>query len=119
MFSSSGAPAISTPASSRRGPSATIPAAPVPQVDLGADLAAPPGPRHHQRNAVQLGLREPVLAQSRDPVSEQPSHVHAERAVLGPAQAGVGGHDAEGVRAEALNRAVVDELAGLVAPGRV
>ena len=41
--------------------------APVAQVDLVADLAAPPCARHHHGDAIQVGLPEPVVAQPQTP----------------------------------------------------
>ena len=46
-------------------------------------------------------------------------HLHAERVLPEPAQAGVGGGPAVGVLVEAGDRAVVDHLAALVTPAAV
>jgi len=46
----------------------------VPEVDLVTDLAAPPRAGHDDRDAVQVRLQEPVVAELEDVLSEQPAH---------------------------------------------
>ena len=46
----------------------------VAQIDLVADFAGPPGPRHDHRNPVQVGLEEPVVPELRHRVAEERLH---------------------------------------------
>ena len=111
--------------------------------DLVSEITGVAGPRDRDRNRSHSALGQPEVRDRSDVrAGHQPGQdvarggtlqgerrqlerdvahagVHPQRAILKPAQARIRGRDAEGVRAQALHGAVVDQLACLVAPRAV